>query len=280
MLNIASVIDDKMALPLMTEYFSILENNPDVPITFNVVNDNLKKEHQKTLRALPRIFDNCVAVNFLRPTPANYIHANTSSPDSNIKRNAYYRIDIPEELAVDRIIYLDADLICERSLEALESISLGQHPIGAVEDQGYVHRLQEMGISNLPGAYFNSGVLVIDVARWNKLRISERTRSLANLQPEMLKYQDQDALNAVLKGDWQHLDPCYNVQTPLITAKVSHNPIEKRQLAENQALQSPTLIHFNRFDKPWIIRNDHLHPWRAAYYYYHERMINKLAAAI
>ncbi|WP_252895430.1 hypothetical protein [Fructilactobacillus florum] len=49
MLNIASVIDDKMALPLMTEYFSILENNPDVPITFNVVNDNLKKEHQKKL---------------------------------------------------------------------------------------------------------------------------------------------------------------------------------------------------------------------------------------
>ncbi|ANZ57877.1 general stress protein A [Fructilactobacillus lindneri] len=276
MISIASTTDNNMAIPLAVEYASILENNQKSQFDFYIVKEKLSQQSINLLQAIQDIYPNCHQIRFLEPLADRYQNANTNSPDSDII-NAYYRIEIPLEVNVPRILYLDADMICCGNIDKLWQTDLHGHAFGAAEDSGYVNRLKEMGISKEPGRYFNSGLLLIDVKKWNQEQISQRSRKIANDEPKLLKYQDQDALNAVVDGDWERLDPKYNLQTHLVRRENGFNPIVDRRASEAEAIKHPIIIHYNCFDKPWISRNNHLHPLRKYYFAAKNQLIHRLA---
>ncbi|RRG18751.1 glycosyltransferase family 8 protein [Weissella viridescens] len=276
LMSIASTTDDNNAIPLAVLYTSILENNATVDFDFYIVNDHLSTESQNLLHAIPTVFKNCQSVTFLDETSDKYAQANASSPDSAIKKNTYYRIEIPEQVDVPRLLYLDCDMVCLGDLTPLWETDLHGKVVGAVEDQGYVKRLHEMGVDDRPGQYFNAGLLLIDVERWRTEHITEKTRKLCNEHPESLRYQDQDALNAIFDGDWVYIDPKYNLQSHLAKGEDGENPIVERQAIEQAALEAPVIVHYTNFDKPWLIKENHLHPLRQYYYDYLDRLIHEL----
>jgi lipopolysaccharide biosynthesis glycosyltransferase len=71
--------------------------------------------------------------------------------------------------------------------------------------------------------------------------------------PELCEFWDQDALNAVLKGDFYRIDYKYNMQTVLFDKFLLQHPsfIDK--------LQKPIVIHFTGGGhcKPWLPNNKH-----------------------
>ncbi|KID42365.1 glycosyltransferase family 8 protein [Fructilactobacillus fructivorans] len=276
-ITIASTTDNNMAIPLVINYTSLLCNNPHTDFEFFVVNDHLKRSNKNLMMSLQRIFENCRLVKFLDPHEERYQQANTDAPNSVIKRNTYYRIDIPEEIKRPRILYLDADMICDGDITGLWQADLGGKVIGAVENAGYLDRLREMGVSEKPGRYFNAGLLLIDTKKWKEQGISQRARNLANDHPEILRFQDQDALNAIFNGDWQSLPSKYNVQSNLVKGKYRKSGTESGRRSQQEALEQPVIIHYTNFDKPWLIRNDHLHPLRSLYDEYQNKLLNQLA---
>lgn len=175
----------------------------------------------------------------------------------HISRAAYFRLLMGELLPekLKRVIYLDTDTVVLDDIAGLWQTDLGGKPLGAVPDLGILSSARSQqekhdSIGLLPGqAYFNSGVLLVDLARWRSEQIGEKT--LQAVLTHHYRHHDQDGLNAVLMNNWQALPVRWNVIPPVsVLAPKIYFRRELRQAAV-EAKRSPALIHWAGRYKPW-----------------------------
>jgi lipopolysaccharide biosynthesis glycosyltransferase len=170
---------------------------------------------------------------------------------------------------VERVVYLDVDVLIRGSLSALWSVDLAGRPVGAVRSVNYpsigtwgaFDHWRRYGIDpQLP--FFNAGLLVIDAERWRAAGTSDRIVEL--LGSGDIRGGDQQALNVALAGCWQELDPMWNQQTPLLD-DAHGGPLLYDLATLERARRDPLVIHFLDRPKPWHV--DSTHParglWRA-----------------
>ena len=145
---------------------------------------------------------------------------------------------------VERVLYVDCDILCVGSLTVTVDISLDGATLGAVQD-AFTPRLSSDG--GIPGFipesdedYFNSGVLLIDTRRWHSHQVEDRALDYLQSVRGSQRFYDQDALNVVCIGDWIPLDGSFNT---MIT-----DPFEADLIS---ALDSSRLVHFVGPHKPW-----------------------------
>jgi lipopolysaccharide biosynthesis glycosyltransferase len=175
----------------------------------------------------------------------------------------YFRFLAPKLLPprVRRVIYLDADLLVLDDLSRLWRTGLGGRAFGAVQDTGFLTVGQayfpwrELGI---PPAekYLNSGVLLIDVRRWKKERVSEKALAYVEAPGHEIAFPDQDALNALFAGRWRPLDPRWNVMLDSAYPRLPNLPREEKVLLA-RAIARPAILHFAAGPKPWEKRCPH-----------------------
>ncbi|MFL2028970.1 glycosyltransferase family 8 protein [Loigolactobacillus zhaoyuanensis] len=271
LIKIAATANHKFCTPLMTLYVSILEQNSAVDFEFFIIDDALEPLDHRYLNTLCQQYTNCKKITFLRVDPQAYRKAATSQ---RIIQAAYYRIDLPETLSNEsRLLYLDCDMICRGDLRPLWRQDLHGNIIGAVEDAGYVEaRLDKMNVPHQKRRYFNSGLMLIDVAHWRQQKISQRVKAFIAAHPDQLRYHDQDALNAILADRWFVLHPKYNVQSRLIWREQQHRqPAEERR--NEAARQAPVLLHYSGYRKPW---NQADHHSAAAAFNAYQPLVQKL----
>jgi len=179
----------------------------------------------------------------------------------HISRASYTRLFLasllPPEL--DRVLYLDCDLLLCRPITELAGADLHGHTIGAVVDfsaprialPDALLGWRSLGLDGrLP--YFNAGVLVIDLARWRALGLEQRLRDHVRDHRELLRWHDQDALNACAAGDIEELAPIWNVQVMRRLGRYSGPAfaLYPRAVLED-AFDRPAIAHFGGYDKPW-----------------------------
>ncbi|MCD2256002.1 glycosyltransferase family 8 protein [Agrilactobacillus fermenti] len=233
---------------LKTLYYSIISNNPNPLIFYTVTNDltTADVKHLQSVFKQPN-----VTLEFVELSTACFGNVSTSY---RIPKTAYYRIfmdKILQDQSLERVLYLDADIINHQSLQPLFEMDLGDKIIGAVEDAGYLERFEKMQLTEAIGhRYFNSGVLLVDLKKWRKHNISDRVIEFAQENADKCKYHDQDALNAILYDQWYYLHPRYNAQTNLLIDAVEP---EDQQMAIQikEAMAHPALIHCCGHIKPW-----------------------------
>ena len=150
---------------------------------------------------------------------------------------------------LNKVLYLDSDIIVTRSLIDLWNTDIGDHALAAVSN--YEDNAREA--LGLPAGtkYFNSGVLLINLEYWRQNNVPERAMSFVRNNPDKAQYWDQDALNAVLVHQWVELPSCWNWQDWL------HKPV---------AGMKPAIVHFIAGDKPWHWSNNH--PFKHEYHKY------------
>src|SRR3954447_19810145 len=115
------------------------------------------------------------AISFLR-VPDSEVEG---LPTKDFTRKAtWYRIFLPELLPdVDRLLYLDSDLIVVDLLAPLWAIDLTGYWVGAVTNvfqPNHLHRPAALGLAG-PHVYFNAGVLLMNLA---EMRRDRRTEAL------------------------------------------------------------------------------------------------------
>ena len=169
---------------------------------------------------------------------------------------------------VARVIYLDVDMIVRRDLADLFNVDLHGKPIAAVIDYPMVLLAEQRGVLGTPNIqyradeyicktlgmknaknYFNSGLLVIDLAQYAASGALERIeRFLMQKEPPRV-FNDQDALNVALEENVEFLDPRWNCM-PVLISQAKHGPISKEIESVLKLYDEPWLIHFAG-RKPW-----------------------------
>ena len=268
MINIATTTDSDFADTLMTSLVSLLENNLDKTFQFFIINDKLTQDDKDYLGQLKKIYSNIKKIEFVQVNTNYYKKANINSPGTAIKENTYYRIELPLILPVSKLLYMDADMITIGDISGLWNTDLYHKPAGAIQEADFIHgnpRLDDLHIKDKANGYFNGGLILIDVKQWNKQHITQKAHRFIAQHGSDLTYQDQDALNKVLDGNWQHLHPKYNLEPYLLTQS---NPDPIRDKLRRQAIQSPIILHFTGWGKPWVRTGKWVNPWRNKFYWY------------
>jgi lipopolysaccharide biosynthesis glycosyltransferase len=171
------------------------------------------------------------------------------------RKATWYRIFLPGLLAsVDRVLYLDSDLLVLDSLEPLARVDLSDHYVGAVTNvfqPEHLYRPGKLGLSD-PRDYFNAGVMLLNL---DLLRRQDSTRALFDYglahAGDKLAWRDQDAVNVVLGGRRRTLAPRWNCMNAVLNFPWSPYVFGIEQVEE--ARLHPAIRHFEGpgINKPW-----------------------------
>jgi lipopolysaccharide biosynthesis glycosyltransferase len=144
----------------------------------------------------------------------------------------YGRLMIDEILPpeIDRVIYLDCDMMVRAPIEQIYELDLEGHPIAAVADPWSVSIISGRDMAHETKAdlfdpadrYFNSGMLVIDRKGWREAEPMKVYEKLVENGAADRLYYDQDLLNLIFMDNWLALEPIWNLLNPRSTSHV-HN---------------------------------------------------------
>ena len=176
----------------------------------------------------------------------------------HFNRSILFRIGLETHAPQDcsRVLYIDSDVIVCDDVRTLVASDLGANAIGAVRDcyqQGdaFAARWQ---LTPIEGCYFNSGLMLIDLARVRAERRFALAADFVAAHGHKILFGDQDALNFVFWNAWTELDAAWNVQRFMPRA----------EFAAAYKRTHPALVHFIGMQKPWMANV--WHPWAWLYW--------------
>lgn len=116
-----------------------------------------------------------------------------------------------------KLLYLDVDMIMLKDISSLWNVQLGEKIVAAVQDRCLTMRSGWGGVANYQALglraddpYFNSGLLLIDPAKWRELDVASKVIKVVSENTKFAKWPDQYGLNVVLANRWLMLDPNWN----------------------------------------------------------------------
>lgn len=232
-------------MPLAVTLRSIVEANRwGWPLEFYVLDGGVSENTRQRIEdSLP---EGSAVTQWVRVDVTRFSGLSGFETCGYISKTAYARFLIPFVLpeGVRRVLYLDTDIIVTGDLRPLWEMDLNGATLGAVEDTNFNEAIRrgKLTVDQVPRvpAYFNSGVLLIDLDRWRERQVSERALQYIADHPQLL-YPDQDALNAVCDGEWLKLDAQWNFQDHL-----------RISIADMAPEQRPAIVHFVTKVKPWV----------------------------
>ena len=172
--------------------------------------------------------------------------------ESAVTLNTYLRLFVPDKLPdLDRIIYLDCDMIVLGSLGELHSIDLGDNILGASLDSDVVIKSSQVWdyVKKINPLYFNAGMLLMNLEEMRKDNLTKRMQEWLSKGGELI-YADQDALNYLYRDRFVVTPLRFNAQFPLL-AQMGTELLSKER-PEFSELKKPVIIHFCTAQKPWL----------------------------
>lgn len=133
---------------------------------------------------------------------------------------AYARLYLPGLLGARyrRLLYLDCDIhFTGGDLSRLAEVPIGDRTIAMARDirqyfepEALVKEFQITGLG--PRPFYNSGVIVIDTARYNERDALRRALDVTIQHPAAMCMHDQSMLNIALRDEVAELSPVWNWQ--------------------------------------------------------------------
>jgi lipopolysaccharide biosynthesis glycosyltransferase len=178
-------------------------------------------------------------------------------PILHLHRSVWYRVLLPETLPqLDRILYLDSDMIVLDRVRPLWDSDVSQHLFAGVGNALYPFNPDMVKLLELPDtrAYLNSGVMLMNLAR---MRAEDSTARIFDYAPQHPQNpaQDQDAYSALFHDRCLRVAPRWNTQInffDLGAVEVSRQ-IGAPVAEVEAAMARPAIVHFIGPFKPWRV---------------------------
>jgi lipopolysaccharide biosynthesis glycosyltransferase len=238
LMHIAIAFDQNYLKQFYALITSLITNNKNNKLHFHFISTGITEPEKKTIEEYFASYDTTVTWHTVdEDTVGRFVLT------SKWTSAAYYRLYFPflVPAGVKRLLYIDTDALVLKDLQELYRQELDGHPVGAVYDC-YVRTAPRLGI-NTEGEYFNSGVLLIDIAEWKEQRISELAFDYLTTYPDRILFVDQDALNAVLINNWKKLPEKFNLLYSYIPEGISRKDMK-------EFIKDKVILHFT-LQRPW-----------------------------
>jgi len=231
-MHCAAACDDNFAEHFCVMAYSLLKKNPEFQL--HLIGLDLNERSLAMIRSLSDDHGFIITHHEASRNALSHLKTNHHLPTA-----AWCRLLLPSLLPddVDRVLYLDCDLIVLENLKELETIDLNDKAVALVPDYASkAHWPEFLGLLELPldGTYYNSGVMIMNLSYFRQHDLADKILGFAVENPEKLTLMDQCAINAVLRNDIFPLEKHYNFAPNV-------GLIEEEQ---------PRIVHFMGL-KPW-----------------------------
>jgi lipopolysaccharide biosynthesis glycosyltransferase len=220
---------------------SVLRADPGERFAIHLLSDRMRRRDLRKIADLAASAGSHCTVYDVASRLAGYSHG----AGNHLSRTAYARLLIADLLpaSVGRVLYLDCDIICTGTLRPLWQLRDAISLVSMVPDRTGERWKGRLGLP-ADAPYFNSGVILINLAAWRERAIAGRIINWMEANRDKLALADQDALNACLCGMITSLPDRWNLQIG-----PDSGPLPAARLSE------ATLLHYTSAHKPWRFRS-------------------------
>ncbi len=246
--NLYFNIDDNYVDYFLVTVYSIFKNNHSKSnIHIYLVEDDLseknkqritnfvEKKHKQKIDILH--FSNYEKM--FNPKSFHYI--------KHISKISFARIFIGSLLPkdIDKVIYLDADILVREDISKLYNINIDNFTVGMAS------YLEEQS----PFGSYNGGVVLINLKKWRQQKIEEKLleytqKAIKEIKKTDINIQpiDQDAYNIILKGKIYPLDSKWNTSSLMRVNNIYTHTSKEVNWDDNAYIN-----HFYGYIKPWTL---------------------------
>ena len=270
-MEIVACLDHNFVMPTGVMMKSVCVNNENGEVNFHLIVDSSFTEGDK--RIIQDIADSANNHVSVYTIDEEFF---TNMPGlgwrSDITKATFYRLWLAKILpeTLDKVIYLDGDIIVRGSLKPIWEENVWDYAVGAVL---YIVKPEaeclRLGYSKELG-YFNAGVMVVNLKYWRENNVVQEFDSFIKNYYDRVIWQDQDVLNYVFAGKVLWLPIEYNIVAGFL-CKCGENDIVCQE-SFKKALENPVVIHYS-MGKPWYKGNRH--PFRSSFFKYRAQTIWK-----
>ena len=268
--HILVTLDRNYLKVLSVMLYSLSQSDPEGVYTVYVVNNTLTEEDFASLSALlPRteLVNVQVPEDLLQNAPVS----------DRYPTEMYYRLFaaryLPQQL--ERILYLDPDLVVLHSLRSLYQIDFDGKLFAAashIESRTFRELNRRRLHLSEHAKYLNSGVMMMNLAL---LRKESPQTSIDYIQSHKatLLLPDQDVLNALYADRTVPLDPLvYNLGEKYLRLKNLHLPPAEK-LTLDWVRSNTAIVHYYGRNKPW---KEHYRGSLGIFYHEWEQQLQQL----
>lgn len=264
-MNIVLTFDNNYCQHAAVVITSFCQNNHDSNNIF-VVSDYISDENKSKIESCVNgTQTHIIYIKIDATLYSNFPIGKGTSNNYITSLATYYRLFLLDLLPqdVDRVIYIDCDVVVCNSLHNFWTIELPNDKcIAAVEEMPNIvaESTKRLNIET-SYSYFNAGVILIDIQKLKQYFSSEIASNFISKNKQIIKYHDQDVLNALLKDKKVFVSIRFNLMEGFLYRLNS----KKQRCAESDIFH-PAIIHFAGPLKPWYSECNH--PYRQYYYKY------------
>lgn len=250
LMNILVTIDEGYVRPFTVLAKSAVVNNPDYEITFILVHSSIRASVVRELQAY------CKKIgSTLLPAAIDEERLLEAPATKRYPREVYYRLLAPHVLpeSIERVIYLDCDMLVIGSLAPLWEIDLHGMAYAAAShsgENGLVNRMNQLRL-NTTHEYFNTGVLLMDLNRARELITAEGLIECTEALGRRIVLPDQDVFNVICGECCIPIDEelwnydAYNYVRYLTASHGEHDV--------DWVMENASILHFCWPHKPWKV---------------------------
>lgn len=244
-LHICYGIDQNFLFGCGISITTILTNNTESNFVFNIFIDEINDAQLIKIRDLAECYHSCIDVYII-----NCDRLQSFPTTKNWSIATYFRFIIGDYFIgrEDRIVYMDADIMCKGSIRELLSLDLNNKAAAVVperDSEWWKKRANSLECNTLENGYFNAGFMLLNISMWAQENVSAKALAILSdsNMVKKLSYLDQDIFNIILAGKVEFLNIKYNTQFSL-NYELKNNVV-------NPINDDTILIHYVGPTKPW-----------------------------
>ncbi len=260
-LHVAYASDDKFAEILGVSLTSLYENNKDMElIHVYVLDSKISDTNKKKLESVSTAYSRSNIHWIPAKDISEELHMDVAVDRGSLSQ--YARLFVSSVLPADleRVLYLDCDIIINQSLYELWNLDMHGKTIAALKDA--FSKWYRANINLKPtDIMFNSGVMLIDLKRWKEQKVEKKLLKFIASKNGRIQQGDQGALNAMLSHDIYCFEPRFNSVTIYYDFSYREMMVYRKppefytEEQVKEATEHPVIIHFTTSflsRRPWI----------------------------
>lgn len=255
-LNVVYATDEKYAGLTGISIYSLLDKNRDfLEIHIYIIDDGIDIEAKRKICDVVKQFGRQLIF-----CPSLKLEKKINMPDTLEKNlTIYNNLFLGSLLGVERVLYLDSDIVIINSLKELWNTDISDYLLAAVQDiSGIIERYEAK--LKTEDVYFNSGVMLFNLKKCKEYNIEKQFVAAIQNGSSKSIFRSQRIVNQVCKNNILRISPKYNLLNEYIEFNADDLKIfvqSKNFYSQEEmkaANDNPVIIHFAGYERPWCYK--------------------------